>query len=83
MKASQKEIINSILFLADQYDLKGYKELIKEQPAPPELVKKIVYDLFLHGFNVYDCSTESYKAYTLLRTYAIELNTNGFVEFNK
>ena len=81
MKTNQQEIIDAILFLANEYDIKGYKELIKKNYNLPSLIRLIVYDLFLRGFNLYDCNEDSYTAYNLLRIYALELAIEGFVNF--
>ena len=82
MKNTKQEVIKAIKYFADQYDLKGYDLIIKETPLP-ELIKMIAYDMFIYGFNIYDCSIPSYRAYTILRIYAIELNKNGFVNFEE
>ena len=81
MENTKKELTDAILYLADQYDLKGYKELI--DGSPPTLVRIIVYDLFVLGFNEYDCTAESFEAYILIRNYARELKQNGFVKFKQ
>jgi hypothetical protein len=49
----------------------------------PELVKNLVYDLFLNKFDYRSCEDETYKAYMLILEYGTELKDKGFVDFKK
>lgn len=49
----------------------------------PELVKNLVYDLFLNKFDYRSCDDETYKSYLLILEYGTELKDKGFVDFQK
>ena len=45
--------------------------------ALPEIVKDVVYDMFLNGFD--NSNATEYKHWLSIRSYAQELHKNGFV----
>ena len=84
MKSSKNEVESSILFFAKMYGHEeNYKKLMGIYVGLPKIVEMISYELFLHKFNSYHCTDEQYENYKLVHEYAIELNDNGFVEFDK
>lgn len=47
--------------------------------ALPEIVKDVVYDMFLEGFNSYFAPDTDYLHWCTIHKYAQELHENGFV----
>lgn len=83
MKSNKKKIQDSILFFANKYKLsENYKALINISTLP-EIVKMIIYEMFLNKFNFYNCTDDEYKHYKLLLEYSEELNKNGCVKFDE
>jgi hypothetical protein len=82
MNNTKKDIINAVLFFAEKYNQKeNYEKLISAINTPPEIVKNIIYDMFLNGFNPYFASHTEYEQYRILYDYSKELSTNGYVNF--
>lgn len=80
MKASKDDIENAILRIAELInEEKGYRVLLEETTLP-EIIKNLVYDLFLINIeNISDL--DEYKVYLLIREYVAELKSKGFVTF--
>ena len=87
MTESKEEVLDSIVIIANHLNLPSYSNLISSIGwTLPELVKMIVYDMFLKKFSYDDAarqSNEFFKAFAIVECYARELEKNGFVEFNK
>ncbi len=82
MKYTQNQVKDSIMFFAEQFGLaKSYKALIDSGLTLPELVKFMVYEMFLQKFSSYGCDDFSYENYKIIHRYATDLKTNGFVIF--
>lgn len=82
MKSSREDVINSAMFFAKQFGLEeNYNARMTYTYFLPELIKDIVYELFVNDFNPY--FDEGFENYKILHEYAIELRKNGFVEFGK
>lgn len=81
MKESKNQVKESILFFARKFELeKSYEEIIKFESLP-ELVKMIVYDMFLSGF--VPSNIEESLSHKVIFDYARELKQNGYVEFDE
>ena len=80
----KEELNNSVLLLAEYglKDKKVYNYLLKNDSIP-EVIKKLVYDLFVNEFNN-NCifKDEVNKAYRLVLNYSKELSEKGFVDFD-
>ena len=89
MSESKKEVLDSIVIIANHLNLPSYSNLITSIGYTlPELVKMIVYDMFLKGFSNetawrMSSNDELLKAFATVEYYARELQENGFVEFNQ
>lgn len=83
MKASPKDVVGAVLVLAEYCGVRsGYESVVTVlKLALPELIRKISYSLFVHGFDRTTCSETELKAYDLIREYAVELNKKGSVVF--
>ena len=82
MKYTQNQVKDSIMFFAEQFGLsKSYKALIDSGLGLPELVKMMVYEMFLQKFSSYGSDDISYENYKIIHRYASELKQNGFVNF--
>ena len=67
MKESRDELINSILYFAKKYDkYDNYLMLIQTYSGISEIVKMIVYEMFLNSFNSYYCDTDDYSKYSTI-----------------
>jgi hypothetical protein len=83
MKFSSQTVKDSIMYFANVYGLEiNYLELLKATNIP-NVVKDLVYLLFINKFCYYNCTDEQYSHYRILLEYSLELEKNGFVEFNK
>ena len=87
MTESREEVIDSIVMIANHLNLPSYNKFVTYVGwTLPELVKMIVYDMFLKKFSYDDASRQShevFKAFAIIECYARELENNGFVEFNQ
>ena len=83
MRNTQKDVENSILILAEKYGKRDSFECLIKTQSLPELIKIIVYEMFVNDFNSYFLTNEQDKdAYKLILQYSQELRKNGFVKFN-
>jgi hypothetical protein len=83
MELKEKNLIESILLISRAVDKeRGYQALIDSKYiAMPELVKSIVYDMFIAGIDSHSCSGPLCDAYYNIKAYAIELSEKGFVNY--
>jgi hypothetical protein len=82
MNYTKKEYCNTILLIADELKLPGYKTMMGMIGYTlPEMTKNLVYDMFLKEYDCYDSDGKLKEVYTMIHSYAIELSENGFVEF--
>jgi hypothetical protein len=84
MQATKEQLKESILFFANKYGKgESFKSLLEAQMGLPKIVEMIVYEMFLHKFNSYNCSNEEYITYKIIHEYAIELKEKGFITFEQ
>jgi hypothetical protein len=82
MKVNRKQTEDAVLFFAKLFNQeKNYRYLINTEYGMPEVVKNIVYEMFLQKFNPHTCIDDQYEQYKLIHEYVIELNQNGFVTY--
>lgn len=80
MKASKKQVEESILFFAKTFGQeRNYKALMSAHIGTSKIIEMIVYEMFLQKFNSYHCTDEQYEHYKLIHEYATELKQNGWV----
>ncbi len=81
MKHSKEELQESILYFAKKYN-KGdsYTRLMCDTTLP-SIVKMIIYDMFLKGFDYAFETNGAYEAYQIILDYSREMDEKGFVEF--
>jgi hypothetical protein len=84
MKHSKEDVKNAILFFAKLYtDQEGYSYLLIESGNLTRTIERIVYKMFMEKFCYHICTTEEYEQYMIILKFSIELNENGFVEYEK
>jgi len=84
MKNTKRQVEDAILTLAKKVDqVESFEKLIESNVGLPKLVEMITYQLFLKGFDIISCDDELFEAHQIVWKYAIELQTNGFVGFEK
>lgn len=91
MKATKKQLESSILFFAKLFNKEdNYKALMSTtiHATLPELVKMIVYEMFLQKYDPnawmqlrIKSLIEENRNYLIIHEYATELNEKGFVTF--
>lgn len=86
MKSTQADLKASILLLAGTISgshQRGY-EVQLEQDSLPSVVKNLVYDLFVKGFNSYfEKDDDVFEAWTRVHEYTRELSAKGYVSFGE
>jgi len=80
MRASKKQVEDAILFLANKFGQEeAYKIFVESNSGLPEIIKLLVYEMFLKKFNPYFSTDEAFENYNIILNYATELKENGFV----
>jgi len=76
------QLKNAVMLFANQFgDGPSYDAIFALRGNLPEIVRRIVYDIFLNDFNPNDCPAEFTQAYHLLLAYAKQMNLHGYVKF--
>jgi hypothetical protein len=85
MNYSKKDVENAILQIAKMYGKEdSYKAIMASETGNlPKMVQMITYEMFLGQFDSRSCVDDIYCYYQILHEYAMELQTNGWVEFKK
>lgn len=85
MEYTKKDVQEAVVTIAKMFNLeKNYLTLIESGITLPELIKMIVFEMF-----VQDCSYASFlsleesNSYNIIFEYSRELKTIGFVTFKK
>jgi|688.fasta_scaffold667737_2 hypothetical protein len=81
-KEQLKDSIDSIseyIGLGEKYQT----ELNSPNTSITQIVKMLIYDMFLNKFNQTTCPLNLYAYYTIIHDYVTELENNGFVEYSK
>jgi hypothetical protein len=82
MENTKEQLRTSIILISDHIGAKNYRTMLETIGyTMPELVKNIVYDMFLANLNDNNCPLSILNQYRTIQEYAKELNQNGFVEF--
>ncbi len=81
MNYTSLQFKNAILNLAEMMNQRESFEKLYDYSHNPEIVKSLVYELFLVKFNPYYCPDKYYDDYKIIHEYSEELSKNGFVEF--
>ncbi len=88
MRASKKQVEDAILFLANKFGQEeSYKIFVESNSGLPEIIKLLVYEMFLRGYVEPVCKKvvnknsyiEEQENYEIIHRYATELRENGFV----
>lgn len=82
---TKTQINNAITKIAETFndnDRRAYIGILLNNITLPELVRMVVYKLFLNEFKV-DDNPEYKVAYETLHEYAIIMDKKGFIEFDK
>jgi hypothetical protein len=85
MWTSKEQLKDSIIAISEYIGAdKSYKAMFTSVGyTMPEIVKSLVYDMFLCKFDQTTCPLNLYAYYSIVFEYAQELNQNGFVEYSK
>ncbi len=79
MEHSREQVKEAILFFADKCQLKEAYEYHVKNVVLPELVKMIIYDLVVSGYDPYNFADQM----NILLCYAREYKAVGFVTHEK
>ena len=84
MENTKEQLKQSIILVSEHIGAKNYRTMLETIGYTiPELVKNLVYDMFIANFNNNNCPLSIYHQYKMIQEYAQELNQNGFVEYKK
>ena len=83
MEYTKEDVQEAIITIAKKFNLKESYSFLINEATLPELIKMIVYKMFVEEFSRTKCSLEESKAYDIILEYARELSRIGFVTFKK
>ena len=85
MDCTKEEFNEAILNLANHHNIEGkYNSMINyNELVLTEIVKRLGYDLFIHGFSYHDATHNVRENYHKILQYDEELQKNGFVKFKE
>lgn len=83
MNQLKLDLIEDILYFARKYNLEEvYKTYLSQHLAIPELLKLIVYEMFINKFSYDYCSDTDYEHYLGILTATQNLQQKGILIFN-
>lgn len=83
MNFTRQEVISAIshfVILFGKSEI--YKHLLEDEVLL-KVVQKIVFEMFVRGFNYHECSLDTFKQYKVLLDYSKEYSKNEFVVLNE
>lgn len=82
MEYTIEQLKQSIILLSDHFGGKNYRTKLQTIGyTMPELVKTLVYDMYLVNLNYDNCPLSILNQYKMIQEYTKELTQNDFVEF--
>jgi hypothetical protein len=81
MEYTKEELKKAIIVIAEKYNINHSFYGLFLGNSMPEMVKLIVYEMFVKEFSIVNCSLEEINAYDIILLYAKELKEIGFVTF--
>ncbi len=84
MNNTEEQLIYSVESISEYIGLnKKYKILMGSVGYPmPEVVKLLVYDMFLNKFDQTTCPLNLYAYYKIVHDYVVELDKNQYVNIS-
>ncbi len=82
MNHTKEELINAIKTLAivcKKEDM--FNALLEENLSMPELIKALVYEMFIIKFNSYTENDKLFEAWKIIHEFVFELREKGFVTY--
>lgn len=82
---NKKQLEDAIIAIAEHLGAESaYKTMFSSIGyTMPQIVKMLIYDMFICKFDQTTCPLNLYAYYTIVYEYVKELNDKGYVEFSK
>lgn len=85
MQNNKKQLEDAVISIAEYLKIENrYKTMLSSIGHTKfEIVKLLIYDMFLCKFDQTTCPLSLYAYYTIIYDYVKEMEDNGYVEFSK